>query len=334
SIRSTPYHVAYDKLTTSSAGKKNLAQNKNKNTSSAKSTGSAKDKKKKESLSQSQQDSIVDKEFEKVTVSNQLPWAVFDYEHIQKLLNTESNEEIVELLSEKLNITDYSTDLRSNIIETYYHSALVFCKENSLLPYQTGIIFYLFKYVMEHCSDNRMSLEFSLSEFKNLVQNLASKQINANGLYLSDPSVTKLTLIDVHLTKNIIQFFVRVFYQHYKLFQFVTSQKQDEEAINLSLEVSIHPKFPPLRDALKYKEYQLLKAEELRQLKHRQKQELIEKIEANPFEYLSTEVILSISSEALQSSLNIVQEEIYALVEQYKQMASVKSNDETSKIVI
>ncbi|RKP20541.1 hypothetical protein ROZALSC1DRAFT_21299 [Rozella allomycis CSF55] len=161
-----------------------------------------------------------------------------------------------------------------------------------------------------------MSLEFSLSEFKNLVQNLASKQINANGLYLSDPSVTKLTLIDVHLTKNIIQFFVRVFYQHYKLFQFVTSQKQDEEAINLSLEVSIHPKFPPLRDALKYKEYQLLK------------------IEANPFEYLSTEVILSISSEALQSSLNIVQEEIYALVEQYKQMASVKSNDETSKIVI
>ncbi|KAK7109131.1 ciliary-associated calcium-binding coiled-coil protein 1-like isoform X2 [Littorina saxatilis] len=148
-------------------------------------------------------------------------------------------------LCEFLKFTSSQTDLREAAILDYYTSAVWWAKEQGFTDQQLSGFFTAIHILLENIKEKQMKLVDNLTEFKKMLIGIAaevSPGVPSGGMEFFDPTQAQA----------ISEYIFRSLFQHYRLYEFLFEQSQDEEIIGTDLVVDVAKAaslpFPPPLD--------------------------------------------------------------------------------------
>ncbi|XP_022807450.1 uncharacterized protein C10orf107 homolog isoform X3 [Stylophora pistillata] len=171
-----------------------------------------------------------------------LAWKVLSEEQTQTLKELTVHELEVKL-AELLSIENYHISLPEACVLDYYVAGFWFAKEQNFTLQQISAFFTLLKEMLDNVKEKQFSLVDSIQKFKSLLAGIGVENCALNG---------GLECFDVNQAKLITDYFTDSLFQHYKLYQFLFTQKPQEEVVISELEVEVPPlasiPFPPPLD--------------------------------------------------------------------------------------
>ncbi|KAJ3413651.1 hypothetical protein HDV05_007719 [Chytridiales sp. JEL 0842] len=229
-------------------------------------------------------------------------------------------EESLNKMASHLNLSKWREDMQSNIFLSLYFNLWQFAKENNFTTYQVPTMLGIMKMILEKSTEKGLSVQNSVKLFRRLLcSNVATSDEEAPREVLS-PAEAKL-FVDHVMTG---------YFQHYRLYQFIQTNEQEQEVTEISVQIE-HPDVPPpLAEAITLEAYEAEVAR-VREIEEREREERLrreaeERAISNPFEALSPEEIKAVATEAIAFIMKDIGGEVDKLMEDQRErfMAQLK----------
>lgn len=156
-----------------------------------------------------------------------------------KVLSADQTKELedignVELLQDKImeivQVTDHLTDLKAGAMLDYYVAGVWWAKEQQFTSEQISAFYSVIHTLLLNLQEKNMTLLENLKEFKKMLVGIGQENCETSG---------GLECFNIKQAKDISDYVHASFFQHHKLFEFITSHTQAEEIIGTDLEIEV-----------------------------------------------------------------------------------------------
>lgn len=235
-------------------------------------------------------------------------WKIFLPSQIRTLITCETPEDLEEKMGIALNFDQYEVDLREGAQVDYYVAAFHWAKEKSFDDRQLGGFMALLSAVLDNLKENNMSKSENIKFLKDCFV----------GVGLDNPEQIPISLyfFTLEQAKDIMEYLITTFFQHYELYDFLFKTEQDELIIGSDLTAEVCPEDngpvpPPLEEAMTletYEKFVLEKMETDEEAAEREK-------DAAMTEELTDAVLKAVESSPDEAVKNVTAEELRKVIE-------------------
>ncbi|KAI8609961.1 flagellar C1a complex subunit C1a-32-domain-containing protein [Chytriomyces sp. MP71] len=242
-----------------------------------------------------------------------LDGACLSLEQISELYGSGDMDDAFGKMACYLGYQNWREDMLSGIFLSYYFGVYQFAKENSFTAHQTNYLLSIMKHTLASVTaeeDRSQPPLKAVEKFRKLVMFHSAPLYTGPG---EEP-------FGVKEAKVVVEFAMTGLFQHYKLYQYVTSNEQEKAQESSSASVDSLLEMPePLAVAVTLEAYEAEQAR-LRELEEqarleRERWEAEERAAAaNPFDVLSTEEVKDISIDVVTDLIKGVADEVDGLL--------------------
>jgi hypothetical protein len=184
----------------------------------------------------------VDKIEEEEKKVSYLAWKVFSKDSLKELSALPVNGQLKKM-ADVLGFQQFKEDTREAIQVELFLTAYSFCIEEGFASGQISAFLTLLHMLLLNCKEKGMSLSANVTELKKLMEGVGSTDRCPMGSWSREQA------------ERVLEYIMTSFLQHYRLYEFVFSEVQDEEESTSKLPVPVPPDpaslvLPPLEEAV------------------------------------------------------------------------------------
>ncbi|KAI8916887.1 flagellar C1a complex subunit C1a-32-domain-containing protein [Entophlyctis helioformis] len=186
-----------------------------------------------------------------------LAWLYLTADQIDELDACEPEEELAKI-AQFLCVLGWKEDLQNSILLSFYHSCYYFAKENKFAPIQISVFFSIMKITLDKTFDKSLSHLHALSEFKKLLFDyMASPSLNQVNQSASNAlESASWEIFGPQECKLIVDYAISTIFQHHRLYQYVFTNEQEKQEIELPITLELPPNPPPLSEGITFEAYE------------------------------------------------------------------------------
>ncbi|XP_039265377.1 ciliary-associated calcium-binding coiled-coil protein 1-like isoform X2 [Styela clava] len=235
-------------------------------------------------------------------------WKLFLPSQIKTLITCDSPEDLEEKMGIALNFDQYEVDLREGAQVDYFVTAFHWAKEKAFDDRQLGGFMALLSSILDNLKENNMPK----------TENIKFLKDSFLGVGLDNPEQIPISLyfFTLEQAKDVMEYLLTTFFQHYDLYDFLFKNEQDELIIGSDLTAEVCPEDvgplpPPLEEAMLFETFEKFVLEKTPETE----EEVAEKADAAITDELTDAVLKAVEASPDDAVKNVSPEELRKVIE-------------------